>query len=369
MLLLVCAAQGQSVSHQPPSQYVPTTRSVPQGKPNPIPCGFVRVDSKARSALCAPSDEAWVKTVLATVPPTTQPRDSVRSLASRLAARSDPLRHLLVRQLALSNSQAAQDFLDHPLKKLAADLTAAHIQIVYLVLTHDTLKSLVTGGWGGDQFHYNRAADKVIFDGEVVVTLDGSGGESLVPAIYHEEDSPAARSQSFSDAVARTESGVEAMIARQGQTVLETLIGEFVLREGLLALKLDHDQDWFDAGVVGVMSAESVALLTDRPQGDLIAALAAPSRFNPVAFDSIDLAHPTPRDQLRPQLADAYADAYRRRSVKVIADWLAAAGPDALPKTIVAIRAGKPQDNTSLLAIIQKTTGIDLTPKLAPASQ
>ena len=59
---------------------------------------------------------------------------------------------------------------------------------------------------------------------------------------------------------------------------------------------------------------------------------------------------------------------YRRRSVRVIADWLTAGGEDSLPKTMAAIRAKKPTNNAELLAIIKETTGTDLTPKLAPAN-
>ena len=331
-----------------------------------VPAGFVKVEAAGRVAFCQPSDRPWVMRSFAAKIATSRPAVSIDDLAANLALHRGQLRSLLVEQLVIAKPDAADAFLDHQINDLIARVRTAHVRLVYLVLTHSALKTIVQNGWGGDQFHYNRVADKIVFDGEVTASLDGTVRDSLVPAIYQSDDSIDKRTTDLTANVQRTESGVAAMISREGQSAIESTIGEFVLREGLLPLKLDNNQDWFDAGVVGVVAASAMSEINGRSETEVITELTQPSRFNPVRMDSVDLLHPVARDQLRPQLVEAYADTFRKRSVKVVADWLADAGPDGLSKTIAAIRKDHPADNGALLAIIQQQTGIDLTVKLQP---
>jgi hypothetical protein len=187
-----------------------------------------------------------------------------------------------------------------------------------------------------------------------------------MPAPYLENDPISARSASLREDIGRTEAGVADMISRESQSAIQFSVAKFIVESGIAPLNLKLDENWFAAGVVGELSSEDMAIISGAQPHDIVARILQPDPSNPVSMSSIDLAHPIPPDQLRPAIAGAYADAFRRRSIGVIAAWSERAGPDAIKRTLAAIRVTPPSDGTALLELIRKTTGVDLSAELQP---
>jgi hypothetical protein len=330
-----------------------------------LPPGFVRVVVGDRQAMCEAADADWVRQCLGHAPAGTQPSTRPADLLSHLQSQKESLAAEITDELDLKDKQKSVNFVSETLLPLVERLNRLRVKLIYLVITKQDLKRLVQTGWGSDQFHYNRVADKIAFDGIVDISLDGVDGESIVPAPFLATDPPEARMANLSEVVGRTEAGVGDMISRESQSAVQLSLAKFTVEAGLVPLNLKLDQDWFSAGVVGDLSSEFAAVVTGNQPEDIIKKLAQPDPNNPVSFDSIDLAHPIPPDQIRPQMADAYADAFRRRGVAVVDAWVQKAGPDAISKTLAAMHQNPPADDAALLALIRKTTGVDLTAQLA----
>jgi hypothetical protein len=347
-----------------------TTRASASTGPVPriirLPDGFVRVTAGQRIAMCEPADQPWVRDCLAQSPPATQPSTRPADLLARLQSQKDTLERQLTGQLNLADKQVSHNFVADTLLPRAQKLARLKVKVIYLVITKENLKRLVISGWGSDQFHYNRIADKIAFDGMVDISLDAGDGESVVPAPYVPADPVDVRSANLREEIGRTEGGVADMIARQAQSSLQLSIARFIADQAIAPLKLRLGGDWFSAGVIGYLSSDFLAMINGARPQDIIQMIARSDPDNPVAASSIDLLNPIPPDQLRPEIAGAYGDAFRHRSIQVIASWVERAGPDAIRNTLAAIRSAPPVDGPALVNLIRKTTGIDLSNELAP---
>jgi hypothetical protein len=330
-----------------------------------VPDGFIRIVASNRVAICLPGDSSWVTDCLNHTAPGTQPSTRPAELLASLQARGDALAANLTHQLDLRDPQLATRFVRESLIPLSRRLSGLNVRIVYLVITRDDLKRLVIGGWGGAQFHYNRVADKVAFNGSINVSPDAADGESLVPAPYLSAASVEERSAEFSADIRRTETGIQNMIARESQSTIQLTLARFIAQNGTVPLKLDLSADWFSTGVVGTLSTQSIALVTGADVHGMLQAIAQPDPRNPMSGDSIDMLHPTRPSDLRPEVAPAYADAFRKRSMRIVNSLIDRAGPDAIAKVIHALHAAPTTDGPALVQLILKTTGTDLTPDLA----
>jgi hypothetical protein len=352
----------------PSSPSTAPVTSPADSSPNTIalPAGFVRLVARDRTAMCAAADQAWVNDVLASAPTGTEPSTRASDLLRNLQACRDSLAAKISSDLDLKDKHAAASFVADTLLPLADHLGHLRVRVIYLVATKADIKRLVVGGWDASQFHFNRVADKIAFNGMVDVSLDGASGESVVPAPFLPEDSTGVRAVGLREDIGRTESGIGDVISREALSRIQLGLAKFIAEAGLGPLHFKLDADWFAAGVAGELSSEYIAVISGARAVDVVSAIARPDPDNPVTAASIDLANPIPPDQLRPGLAGAYGDAFRRRSIAVVAAWVAKAGPDAIGKTFAAIHASPPADGPALLALIRKTTGIDLSSELPP---
>jgi hypothetical protein len=343
-----------------------TSQAVPPANVIALPPGFVRLVVGDRTAMCQPAEQTWVHDVLASAPPGTQPSTQPADLLITLRARKESLAAKICSDLDLKDKHTATAFISDTLLPLAERLSRLRVNTIYLVATKSDIKRLVMGGWDATQFHYNRVADKIAYNGMVDVSLDGATGESVVPAPYLAEDSIPTRSAGLREDIGRTEAGIGQVISEEAFSRIQLVIAKFIAQAALAPLHFKLDADWFSAGVVGDLSSEYIAAISGADPADIVNAIARPDPANPVAAASIDLANPIPPDQLRPGLAGAYGDAFRRRSIAVVAAWLQKAGPDAISKTFAALHASPPTDGPALLELIRKTTRVDLADELPP---
>jgi hypothetical protein len=352
----------------PPPSVPPTSAPAtsPAARIVSLPDGFIRLTVGDRTAMCEPADQNWVRDCLTHAPPGTQPSTRPSDLLANLNKSQNALEAQITTQLDLKDPEPARKFLADTLIPLTDHLNRLRVKVIYMVVTKEDLKRLVIAGWGSDQFHYNRIADKIAFDGIVDVSLDGADGESIVPAPYQPTESTDARAAALRENIGRTEAGVSRMISREAQSSIQMAFANFITQTALAPLHFKLDQNWFCAGVVGYLSSQFMAQVSGAQPDDIVRAIARSDPENPVSSSSIDLANPIPPDQLRPEIAGAYADAFRRRSVAIVAAWVHTAGPDAIQKTLTAIHNAMPSDGPALVALIHKTTGIDLSSELSP---
>jgi hypothetical protein len=186
----------------------------------------------------------------------------------------------------------------------------------------------------------------------------------VIPIVHEESSPPDARAKRLGEIILATEMGIARTVGDRCQLATQSSLAQFVNETAIAPLGLKPGQQWFAVGLTGALSARYLEMLTGMRHADLMRVMTFEHPRNPVKSAPIDLTRPTNREDLRPEAALPYADAYRRKSTAAMDAWLSEAGDGALPKLLAAIKQAAPADGEALAALILKESGIDLGPRL-----
>ncbi|HWP40246.1 MAG TPA: hypothetical protein VNL70_04925 [Tepidisphaeraceae bacterium] len=368
-LIVASGAAGPSHAQSPTITPASLPTTGPATGPLPhrvvIPPGFKVLQIANHTALLEPADEPWVRQVLQNITPTTMPTTMPGDLLERLAAQRDALKTRLAADLALSDPAVVDRFLDENLLPLLRKFDEVNPPIYYMVTTRQRLVELLKGGWSDPRFYYNRAADDVQMRSAVNLNTDGPSDDVLIPVIYAPSDPPQTRSELLTRAIHGIELELAARLGLRAHQMTQQAFVAFVAEHLLPGVKLASDQQWFMIGTAFVLSARYIGQVSGMEEARVVAAMTADNPQNPMRPATIDLLHPTPPEQMRPQALGAYADAYNRKASRAIANWLSRAGPQALPKALLAIRQNPPADGAALISLIQQSSGVDLSSEVS----
>jgi hypothetical protein len=326
-----------------------------------LPAGFSRIEVGGRTVVCEPADEAWVRELFPKIAPATQPSTLPSDLLEQLEARRNELAELVCADLGISDPAPFQKFLDDRIIPQLKEFQKLSVPVLYLVTTNDRLKALLKEGWTDPHFRYNRVADEVAYAPTINLTTGREQDEFLVPVVFQDTPTEEQRAEFATNIVRETERGIITSIANRAQLVTQLGFLEFVGEQTIKPLAQPRDQEWFGIGVCALLSARYMSRVNGIELDDLLTGM---SQEHPRALfraDTIDLSNPTDPRDLRQQFVQAYGDAYRRKSIRVLWKWLEEAPPDALPRTLQALRERKPASNAEMLKIIQEISGIDLS--------
>jgi hypothetical protein len=233
--------------------------------------------------------------------------------------------------------------------------------LFYIVTTSSRLKELVKSGWSDPRFYYNRAADDVAWIPAVNINSEGPSDDALMPVIVEATATAEQNRDRLTTTIRQIEQSLAARVGVMAQGQSQSLFYAFIAEHVMDPLKLKEDQEWIGVGIAMVLSGRYVAQLIGMNASDLVRVMSADNPRNPMRPAVVDLLHPTPRAEIRQEAVGAYIDAYRRKATRVVAQWVAGAGDDAIPKVLTALRQGVPPDGPGLLKLVQQQTGTDLS--------
>ncbi|HVT90875.1 MAG TPA: hypothetical protein VHD56_18620 [Tepidisphaeraceae bacterium] len=326
-----------------------------------IPPGFHVIEVNQRQLIVEPADETWLRPLVASLKPTTMPTTMPSDLIGQITASRDKLKQRLTTDLALSDASLAETFLKDHLEESLKKYHEIVPPLFYMVVSEKRLAELYRGGWSDPRFYYNRVSDSVIINSQLDLTADGMADDVLLPALYKKDGTPDEQHSQVEDEIRSTESKLASAISLQAMRECHEAFLQFALLQTITPLKGRPDREWFSVGVAEVLGCHYTSMVTGLPLPELIRQITVDDPRMPVSQASVDLAHPVEAGQLRPQMGPAYVTAYRKKSARIINNWIGRVGIDMVPKVLVEMRKSPPADGAAMLKQIQQVSGVDLS--------
>jgi hypothetical protein len=308
-----------------------------------------------------------VKKALADIQPATRPATMPADLIKRATDARAELTKQMAADLGLSEKEVAPLF-DERLLPTLSKIDKLSPPVIFLVLTREKLRDVVTAGWGSPRYRLNRVTNEVNFDQNVMMSIDQPMDDSVLPAFYAAADAPDKRAANMAAGIRQLEGTLATMIARQANPVVFSAVAQHI-GTALFgdAQKLPRDQQWFAQGATGYFAAKYTAAITGLPRDAWMMEIAYDDPRLPIGGRSIDLAKPLPESAMKPAAVPHYNQALRRKAIRVFGYWASEpkGGEAGIAKVIAAVRAKQPADGAALIKLIQDVGGVDLTKALA----
>jgi hypothetical protein len=362
LLVLVFSLRAQTTTTAPTT----AATSAPAPYRLVVPAGFVKVTANDRAALVESAETAWAREALTQTPPATRPSTMPADIATKITALKPELARQIASDLGTVNPDDVETFLQNDVLPRVQKLDQLRPPIVYMPVTRDKLLELVAGGWDNPRFYYNRAANDVQWVTNLQLDPENPMSDQTLPIVYAADTPAEQRKQALVQQIQGTEAGVLNALAGEAVGTAQNQFLRFIDEKAIAPLKLGHGQEWFAVGVESVLATRYSAKIAGVDPANALRTMGTDDPRNPIRSATINLLDPTRPEQLRAQAGPAYVDALRRKSIAVVNDWMSKAAPDALPKTLAAIRDKKPADGAALVKIVQEQTGMDLTQQLLP---
>lgn len=325
-----------------------------------VPPGYKLVEVARHKAICLDKDEAWVRTALGSLTPTTKPTTMPADLVTRLDASRQSVIGRIATDFAVADTAAIAGHFDKLAEQLKS-LQAFDAPFFYLCATPDEIKAILkNGAWSTPGLYYNRAADDVSMRQRFSLTTERPMDDTVIPVLLPGREDAKANIDRLQRRVAGTDGEIAELLAGRGMFLCQASAMEAVLAEVFLPMKLDDSQRWFEVGLAGAKSADYAAEIIGCTQRELLVLIAAELRANPVKPSTIDVLHPAPSDALNPQYVPLYADAFRRKSIGIALTILDSAD-GKLPQLVSSVRDKRPATGEELVARIREITGVDVS--------
>lgn len=329
-----------------------------------VPQGMTLVQVGSRCAICPPADVPAVRQGLADVAPSTQPTTQPSDLLAHLASQHDSLSSEISADLLIP-SKTVNDFLDTKLKKIITQMADVNPRCYMLVCSEAEVTTAVKQGWHAPLFYYNRVADHVFFNPQIIINTTRQADDLVVWT----ETRDGELDTDISAAVSRTSNDLQESMKRDVSdstiNAVTLVFQKFIADSAATPLKLPPSEQWFGRGVITAMSCKYTAELTGiwLPQLQQIMSMERGSHF--ILASQLNLLTGIDPSSVRPEYLPYYDDAVERKAGRVV-EKLLAKDPAAVTKLLTAIHASLPPDNLALVSLIRQTTGIDVTDDLLP---
>ena len=331
------------------------------------PPGFERVTVDAITALCEKDDADWVRLTLTEMKPATRPSTMPSDLMISLRSQQADIIRRMKTDLALTDDKGPTQFFTDELKAKLEKLRDVNTPIFYIVTTSDRLKAIMRAGWSDPRFHYNKAADRVMFSTSVNIGSETEAADdAILPALYEPGAAIEKRQEKLQEVIRESQLGVANALSARSQLIVQASIIDYIQDNVVKPLKLRRDQEWIGLGIVGVLSCKYASQIIGQSREELMESLTEEAERNPLRAKNIDLLKPTELSDLRKTHVLLYQDAMRCKAVAVVDEWVKESGDDVIPKMLESLRKGAPADGEALVKQAEKVSGVDLTKKLRP---
>ncbi len=323
------------------------------------------VKAGGRCAFCQPRDEAWVRDTLASVAPATRPTTMPSDIIARVQQCRGELTDQMMRDLALTDRKAIDEFLDGKLLPALARIDAVKPTIYYFIATRQKVADLMDAGWTDPRFHYLRFAHDVSYFPNAVLSSDKPMDDLVWWVEVHDGDNAATRRDALISEVRFFEAELMNHNSLAGENEAEHEFEQFIHDRVFVPLKLPPCEDWFDFAGSNIFAIKYAAMVTglSRPMWtEQLTGLPGEDR----PFLQIDLVNAMDPADIRPEYLSAYERMLTLKGSVVIHSWLASAGQSALAKVLPALRSHEPKTQQELIDAVKRETGYDLLPLMQP---
>ncbi len=325
-----------------------------------VPPGFKLVEASGVKAICQEAEEDLIRQALTQVIPATRPTTMPADLLTRLSERSADILKQIASDYALEDTSV----LEPHIQKLRDDieaLSAFRPPLFFLCATDEKLKEILKSGvWTCPGIYYNRYADRVMYRETIPLSVDRPMDDTVVAVVASEKDGPQALADKLKSLVEGTEAELGKLVSGRSMFLVQAMFIDMVMQEVFDPLKLPTDQQWLGVGLAGVTSADYAANIIGSPRRELLMLIAAELRMNPIRMSTIDLLKPTSPESLKREYVAAYADAYRRKSMRAAGKILDSA-KEKLPELVRSLRENPCGSGEDLLRRIHEITDVDLS--------
>jgi hypothetical protein len=328
-----------------------------------VPAGYKVIEVGDRRVVAEGGEEGWIRKAMAELAPATRPTTGPVDLVERLVAVRGELAREMVGDLGLADGAKVEAFLERMVREMGR-YGEVRPPVFYLATTRKKLVGLVKSGWEDPRYYYNRAADEVMIDTGMRLSIEGEMDDMLLPALYLEDASPEVRAGVLQRMVQQTERMVADEVARRARVGLQVGLITFVIDEVFRPMGLKKGQDWFGVGASGVLSARYVARVSGAAEKELLDQMVAESPRVPVKAAGVDLIRPVEMGALREQVVPFYLDAVRRKSTAAVRAIEEQGGRGSIGKVIAGMRKDLPADGEGLVKLIERETGVDVRGKV-----
>lgn len=331
-----------------------------------VPPGYQQVAAGGHNALCQQQDVEWVKKALADVKPATRPTTMPADVLKRVTENRAAVVKQMVADLALADDKSVNEYFDNKLLAALKKLDMLKPTVYFIVCTRQGLRDLSQTGWGEPRFHYNRIANEVSYDENVMLSLDRPMDDSVLPAFYDEKDPVEKRASNLASGIQQLDASLARLIADQSQPQVFNLTATYMGETHFDPMKLRRDQQWLALGTVGYLASKYAGQLTPTPKEIWLRDITRDDPRYPVSAKPIDLTRPVEESAMKKGAVPYYNQAMRRKAIGVVAKWAEKAGDAGVAKVLAAVRTTLPADGSALVTLIQQTTGADLAKDLGP---
>jgi hypothetical protein len=290
------------------------------------------------------------------------PSDIIQSIRQQ----HDQLTSQMMRDLALSDPQPLDNFLDNKLIPGLARIQALNPAVYYLIATRQKVADLMADGWTDSRFHYIRFAHDVAYRPLAIITTDRPMDELLFWPEFHDGDTTATKRDNLVAEIVDFEEGYPAQLSTFGKNQMENETVDFIHKQVMVPLKLPRLLNWFDFGVCNIYAVKYASEVTGISRQEWTErVIGRPGE--PTPWMSLDLVNPIDPATIRPDYLMNYNRALVLKAATVIQHWIDKGGDGVLAKTLPALRAHAPATSPDLIKVILTATGIDLTNDMLPS--
>ena len=360
--LLLLAAPAHADPSPDPSPD-PTTQPAPHRAV--VPPGYHVVSAGDRSAFCRPADDDWVKSALASVPPTTRPTTMPSDLISAADQHRADLASQIARDFGLPDSKAANAFFDNDLLPGLQKMSAMKLTVYYFPVTHEDLASLLIAGWSDPRFHYNRFANDVGYSPFFHLSAVQPMDDLIWWVPLQGGDSTSTRRDALEAQVKTLEALLAGDISLFTQNQAEHLFEIFIHKTVFVPLNLPPRLQWIDFGACNLFAVKYCSQITGMSRQYWTDQLIG-RPGEPRPYLTIDLTNTLDPSQVRPEYLAQYDEMLLPKGALVIQTLLAKSGDSALARVLPTWRTHPPQTAQDFIQSVQSATGVDLTPVMRP---
>jgi hypothetical protein len=330
-----------------------------------IPPGFHSITVADRTVFCLPSDDDWVRDALGGLQPATRPTTLPSDLITNIQQRRDEITKQAMAELGLTDPKPLNELFDLKLAPLLKDLLAIKPTVYYLVASRPQLIKLLKDGWSDPRYRYLRFANDVAYSFDVNLAIDAKTDDSVMWAELH-DDAPQNRGKALLHTVTDFDGGFLNTLSMLSQLGTRNEFDELIRTEVTDPLKLPPGLQWFGRAIDMIYAIKYESMLTGASRRDQVANLVGGNPRNPLHSQPLNLLEPIDPASMKPDYVGLYNEALIHKGAGVVAAWIAKGGDGVLAKALPAFRANPPATAADLVKIIQQSTGIDITPALAP---
>ncbi len=303
-----------------------------------------------------------LKDIKPIVMPTTMPSDLIRTVSRN---RVEMAREMKA-ELLLPNTKVVDALIDQKIMPMLRQVDSVQAPVFYLLASRPMLTEAMEEGWTDPRYQYIRFAHQVVYTPDVQMSVEHRLDDLVIWVPVDDQSSDDDKSRKLAEKIREFEVGLARSKGGLAQVGIHNLLEDFLFTNLVDIIKFPRMMRWFGAALADAYAVKYMAILTGDSRSSLMTELINGSPANPLQSQPLDLMNPMDPDDMYADRRILYVDAVRHKAAGAVGAWLAKGGDGVLAKTLPALRANPPANSQDLVQLIQKTTGIDLTPVLSP---